>query len=77
MGLWYLSNVSFIFFCSVGIAPWNVPVTLAIRAVAVPIICGNHCCFKNLQKSVQGVNLFVAKIFHEFVHSISSLPDAR
>lgn len=29
-----------------GIAPWNAPIGLTIRAVAVPLICGNTVVLK-------------------------------
>ncbi|KIM85571.1 hypothetical protein PILCRDRAFT_816768 [Piloderma croceum F 1598] len=48
----------------VGIAPWNVPMTLAIRAIAVPIICGNTVVLKSSEVSPRSQS-FVAEIFHE------------
>ena len=30
----------------VGIAPWNAPVILGVRAIAMPLACGNTVVFK-------------------------------
>ncbi|KAF8962311.1 Aldehyde/histidinol dehydrogenase [Flammula alnicola] len=47
-----------------GIAPWNAPVTLSIRAVAVPILCGNTTILKSSESSPRSQSI-VAELFHE------------
>ncbi|KAI0919057.1 hypothetical protein AcW1_003468 [Taiwanofungus camphoratus] len=47
-----------------SIAPWNAPIILTVRAMAIPIICGNTVVLKSSEVSprVQGV---IAELFHE------------
>ncbi|KAJ7484216.1 Aldehyde/histidinol dehydrogenase [Mycena latifolia] len=47
-----------------GIAPWNGPFTLAIRAVAMPIMCGNTVVLKSSEYSPR-TQALVAQLFHE------------
>ncbi|KAJ7322941.1 Aldehyde/histidinol dehydrogenase [Mycena albidolilacea] len=47
-----------------GIAPWNAPFTLSIRALAVPIICGNTVVLKSSEYSPRTQALAV-QLFHE------------
>ncbi|CAL1715140.1 unnamed protein product [Somion occarium] len=47
-----------------AISPWNVPVILTIRAVAVPIICGNTVVLKCSEKSPRSQSI-VAELLKE------------
>ncbi|KAJ7089223.1 Aldehyde/histidinol dehydrogenase [Mycena belliarum] len=47
-----------------GIAPWNAPFTLTIRALAVPIMCGNTVVVKSSEYSPRTQALAV-QLFHE------------
>ncbi|KAJ7735095.1 Aldehyde/histidinol dehydrogenase [Mycena maculata] len=47
-----------------GIAPWNAPFTLTIRAFAVPLICGNTVIVKSSEFSPRTQALAV-RLFHE------------
>jgi len=53
-----------LFYLSFGIAPWNGPFALAIRAVAVPIVCGNTAVLKG-SESTPGTQALVAELFEE------------
>jgi acyl-CoA reductase-like NAD-dependent aldehyde dehydrogenase len=48
----------------VGIAPWNAPLILGMRAVAMPLACGNTVVFKASEES-PATHLAIAQIFHE------------
>src|SRR5580658_7396981 len=48
----------------VGIAPWNAPMILGMRAVAMPLACGNTVVFKASEES-PATHLAIAQIFHE------------
>ncbi|KAJ6532750.1 Aldehyde/histidinol dehydrogenase [Mycena vulgaris] len=47
-----------------GIAPWNAPFALTIRAIAVPLICGNTVVVKSSEYSPRTQALAV-QLFHE------------
>ncbi|KAK0461058.1 aldehyde dehydrogenase [Desarmillaria tabescens] len=47
-----------------GIAPWNAPFVLSIRAVMVPIVCGNTVILKSSEYSPR-TQALVAELFHE------------
>ncbi|EXJ70949.1 uncharacterized protein A1O5_05941 [Cladophialophora psammophila CBS 110553] len=47
-----------------GIAPWNAPFILAIRAVATPIICGNTAVLKASELSPKTHNI-IGQVFRE------------
>lgn len=47
-----------------AIAPWNAPVTLSLRAVCIPLICGNTAVFKSSEYSPRSQSI-VAEVFHE------------
>ncbi|KAJ7928158.1 Aldehyde/histidinol dehydrogenase, partial [Mycena leptocephala] len=47
-----------------GIAPWNAPFGLSIRAIAVPIMCGNTVVLKSSEYSPRTQALAV-QLFHE------------
>jgi len=46
------------------IAPWNAPVTLAIRAAAIPILCGNTVVLKTSEYSPRSQSI-VVDLFEE------------
>src|ERR1700722_4522826 len=48
----------------VGIAPWNAPLILGMRAVAMPLAYGNTVVLKASEES-PATHLAIAKIFHE------------
>jgi vanillin dehydrogenase len=48
----------------VGIAPWNAPVILGMRAVVMPLAYGNTVVFKASEES-PATHLAIAQIFHE------------
>ena len=48
----------------VGIAPWNAPLILGMRAVAMPLAYGNTVVFKASEES-PATHLAIAQIFHE------------
>src|SRR5579862_2813644 len=48
----------------VGIAPWNAPMILGMRAVAAPIAYGNTVVLKASEES-PGTHLAIAKVFEE------------
>jgi vanillin dehydrogenase len=48
----------------VGIAPWNAPMILGARAVAMPLAYGNTVVFKASEES-PATHLAIAEIFHE------------
>jgi len=48
----------------VGIAPWNAPMILGMRAVAIPIAYGNTVVLKASEES-PGTHLAIAKVFEE------------
>ncbi|KAJ7669331.1 Aldehyde/histidinol dehydrogenase [Mycena polygramma] len=47
-----------------GIAPWNAPFTLTIRAIAVPVMCGNTVVIKSSEYSPRAQALAV-QLLHE------------
>ncbi|KAJ7636931.1 Aldehyde/histidinol dehydrogenase [Roridomyces roridus] len=47
-----------------AIVPWNAPVALALRAIAVPIICGNTVVLKSSEFSPRS-HALVVQLFHE------------
>ncbi|KAJ7636930.1 Aldehyde/histidinol dehydrogenase [Roridomyces roridus] len=47
-----------------GIAPWNAPFTLTVRAIAVPLMCGNTVVLKSSEFSPRTQALAV-QLFHE------------
>lgn len=47
-----------------GIAPWNAPIILGVRAIAVPLACGNSVVFKGSELCPQTHSL-IAKAFVE------------
>lgn len=47
-----------------GIAPWNAPVILGTRAIAMPIACGNTVVLK-ASESCPGVHRLIAQCLHE------------
>ena len=53
----------------VGIAPWNAPVILGVRAIAMPLACGNTVVFK-ASESVPAVHRLIGTALHE-----AGLPD--
>jgi acyl-CoA reductase-like NAD-dependent aldehyde dehydrogenase len=48
----------------VGIAPWNAPLILGMRSVAMPLAYGNTIVFKASEES-PATHLAIAEIFHE------------
>ncbi|KAJ7731097.1 Aldehyde/histidinol dehydrogenase [Mycena maculata] len=61
---------------SFGIAPWNAPFTLTIRAFAVPLICGNTVIVKSSEFSPRTQALAV-RLFHEAGFPSGVLNDTR
>lgn len=59
---------------SYAISPWNAPLFLSIRAIAIPIICGNTVVLKSSEFSPRS-QAIVAEAFHEviWVASITEL----
>ena len=53
-----------------GFAPWNAPITLAVRAVAAPLICGNTVVLKASERCPKA-HATVIECFHE-----AGLPEA-
>ena len=49
---------------SFSIAPWNAPVALTMRAVAVPLLCGNTVVLKSSEYSPRSQAL-VVELFQE------------
>ncbi|KAG7447024.1 aldehyde dehydrogenase [Guyanagaster necrorhizus] len=47
-----------------GIAPWNAPISLTLRAIAVPILCGNTVVLKSSELSPRS-QFIVAELLHE------------
>ncbi|KAK0204225.1 Aldehyde/histidinol dehydrogenase [Desarmillaria ectypa] len=47
-----------------GIAPWNAPIVLTLRAIAVPILCGNTVVLKSSELSPRS-QFIVAELFQE------------
>ena len=47
-----------------GMAPWNAPVILGIRAVALPLACGNTVVLK-ASETCPGVHALIATVFEE------------
>ncbi|KAG5651811.1 hypothetical protein H0H81_007334 [Sphagnurus paluster] len=47
-----------------SIAPWNGPFTLALRAIAIPILCGNTVVLKSSEASPRSQALIV-QLFHD------------
>lgn len=64
----------------VGIAPWNAPVILGVRAVAMPLACGNSVVFK-ASEACPGVHRLIGTALHEagvpdgVVNVITNAPD--
>src|SRR6476620_2724724 len=48
----------------VGIAPWNAPVILGVRALAIPIACGNTVVFK-ASEACPAVHRLIGTVFLE------------
>jgi len=48
----------------VGIAPWNAPVILGVRALAVPLACGNTVVFK-ASEACPAVHRLIGSVLHE------------
>jgi acyl-CoA reductase-like NAD-dependent aldehyde dehydrogenase len=48
----------------VGIAPWNAPVILGTRALAMPLACGNTVVFK-ASEGCPGVHRLIGSVLHE------------
>ena len=48
----------------VGIAPWNAPVILGIRAIAIPIACGNTVVFK-ASETCPAVHRLIGSVLQE------------
>ena len=46
-----------------GIAPWNAPVILGVRAIAVPLACGNSVVFK-ASESCPETHRLIVEAFH-------------
>jgi len=53
----------------VGIAPWNAPVILGVRALAMPLACGNTVVFK-ASEACPAVHRLIGAVLHE-----AGLPD--
>ena len=51
-------------FCRFASSPWNAPITLTARAVAIPLICGNTVVFKCSEQCPRTQAIF-AEILHE------------
>jgi benzaldehyde dehydrogenase (NAD) len=47
-----------------GIAPWNAPIILGVRAIAVPLACGNTVILKGSELSPR-THALIAEAFHE------------
>jgi acyl-CoA reductase-like NAD-dependent aldehyde dehydrogenase len=47
-----------------GIAPWNAPVILATRAIAVPLACGNSVVLK-ASEACPGTHQLIVQVLHE------------
>ncbi|EED85322.1 predicted protein [Postia placenta Mad-698-R] len=47
-----------------GIAPWNSPLILTLRAMAIPMICGNTVVLKSSEVSPR-TQYVIAELFHE------------
>lgn len=47
-----------------GIAPWNAPIILAVRAVAMPLACGNTVVLK-ASEQCPGVHCLIGSVLHE------------
>jgi acyl-CoA reductase-like NAD-dependent aldehyde dehydrogenase len=48
----------------VGIAPWNAPVILGVRAIAMPLACGNTVVFK-ASEMCPAVHRLIGTVLHE------------
>src|SRR5450631_2824771 len=48
----------------VGIAPWNAPVILGVRAVAIPLACGNAVVLK-ASEACPSVHRLIGTVLHE------------
>jgi len=48
----------------VGMAPWNAPVILGVRAVAMPLACGNTVVLK-ASETCPGTHMLIGKILNE------------
>ena len=49
---------------SFGIAPWNAPTGLAIRAIAIPLICGNTVVLKSSEECPR-THAIIVELFEE------------
>jgi acyl-CoA reductase-like NAD-dependent aldehyde dehydrogenase len=47
-----------------GIAPWNAPVILGVRAVAMPLACGNTVVLK-ASEQCPGLHALIGRVLHE------------
>lgn len=47
-----------------AIAPWNAPISLSFRAIAIPLICGNTVVLKSSEYSPRAQEI-VVEIMHE------------
>ncbi|GJJ09843.1 hypothetical protein Clacol_004067 [Clathrus columnatus] len=47
-----------------AMAPWNAPLMLAMRAIAIPVLCGNTIVFRSSELAPRSVELLI-EIFHE------------
>lgn len=63
----FCAHISLFFLSRLSIAPWNAPLTLAARAVAVPLICGNTVVLKSSEYSPR-----IHEILVEVMHEVSS-----
>jgi acyl-CoA reductase-like NAD-dependent aldehyde dehydrogenase len=48
-----------------GIAPWNAPLILSLRAVAVPMVCGNTTVLKPSAEAPVSGGMVLAEVFEE------------
>ena len=65
-----------------GIAPWNAPVILGIRAIAMPLACGNTVVLK-ASENCPGTHRLIGQCLHEagfptgVVNVITNDPEGR
>ena len=48
-----------------GIAPWNAPLILSLRAICMPIAYGNTAVLKPSMESAAAGGVVIAEVFHE------------
>lgn len=48
-----------------GIAPWNAPLILSLRAICMPIVYGNTAILKPSTESAAAGGVMIAEVFHE------------